>query len=202
MNEELVATLITMGVLKTPRIIEEFQAIDRAHFVPEYLQRHAYANTALPIGLGQTISQPYTVAFMLELLQPMPGQKILDLGSGSGWSTALLAHIAGEKGYVIGVELLEEIALFGEHNLRKYNFPHAEIRVATDELGAGDKAPFDRILASAAAHEVPQQLIDQLRVTGILVMPVASSIVRVKKRKNKQIVVERYEGFAFVPLKY
>ena len=143
-HEELVAHLISNGVLRTPRIVEAFRKIDRENFVPDELKPHAHVDTALPIGYGQTISQPYTVAFMLELLQPERSEKILDLGSGSGWTTALLATIVGENGHVLGIEVREELAAFGARNLAKYNVSNGEIRVASDELGAPDKAPFDR----------------------------------------------------------
>ncbi|MCD6283661.1 protein-L-isoaspartate O-methyltransferase, partial [bacterium] len=95
--ETLIQQLISEGYLKTPEIIKAFREIDRKDFVPSYLKKEAYINAPLPIGFGQTISQPLTVAFMLELLQPKRGDKILDIGSGSGWTTALLAYIVGQK---------------------------------------------------------------------------------------------------------
>ena len=112
--DNLVKELITNGALKTPRIIEAFRAIDRKDFVPEELQDEAYGNYPLQIGYGQTISQPNTVAFMLELLAPELGNKIIDVGSGSGWQTALLAHIVGPKGKIFGIELVPELKKMGE----------------------------------------------------------------------------------------
>ena len=198
-HEGLAVDLIEKGVLQTPHIIRAFEAIDRKDFVPEDLQSSAYSDVPLPIGHGQTISQPYTVAFMLELLQPEPGQRVLDVGSGSGWTTALLARIVGPHGIVVGTEIVSELALYGESNLRKYSFPNADIRL-TASLGAPEDAPFDRILVSAAAREVPQPLIDQLNSPGIMAMPAGNAIYRIKKDAAERLETERYEGFAFVPL--
>ena len=107
--KQLIKNLISSGYLKTPEIINAFYKIDRIDFVPEELKYEAHTNTPLPIGYGQTVSQPLTVAFMLELLQPKSGHKILDVGSGSGWQSVLLACLAGNKGRVIAVERIPEL---------------------------------------------------------------------------------------------
>ena len=193
--------LIGLGVLRSASIIAAFRAIDRMDFVPEAFAQEGYEDVALPIDFGQTISQPYTVAFMLELLQPAEENRVLDIGSGSGWTTALLAHIVGPKGCVIGLELVPELVSYGSSNLEKYHFAHAEIRQA-ETLGAPDEKPFDRTLVSAAGTEIPNDLITQLTTRGVLVMPVDSAIVRVQKKTQKDAVIERHEGFAFVPLIY
>ncbi|MEK9194484.1 MAG: protein-L-isoaspartate O-methyltransferase [Patescibacteria group bacterium] len=125
-KEKLIKGLIKDGYLKTPAIIEAFEKIDRADFVRDENKSDAYANYPLPIGEGQTISQPLTVAFMLELLEPKTGEKILDVGCGSGYQTALLAEIVGDPatagGKIIGVERIESLKNFAEANLSKYNF--------------------------------------------------------------------------------
>src|SRR5687767_9613389 len=121
-KDQLMDELIAEGVLRTPRILEAFRAIDRADFVPDDLKGQADVNAPLPIGEGQTISQPLTVAFMLELLQPQPGNNILDLGSGSGWQTALLAHIVGGEGRVTALEIIPELYEQSRKNIEKYNF--------------------------------------------------------------------------------
>jgi len=181
-------------------IINAFKTIDRKDFVLKEYENEAYGDYPLPIGFGQTISQPTTVAFMLELLQPKKGDKVLDVGSGSGWTTALLAQIVGKKGRVFGVEKIPQLISFGKENLAKYHFPNAEIRKAGKELGLRKKAPFDRILVSAAAQTIPQELVEQLKIGGIMVIPVNNDILRIKKVSDKEIKTQRFEGFVFVPL--
>lgn len=199
--EELMQHLKEHGVLKTPALIEAFSRIDRKDFVPPEYQDQAYEDYPLPIGSGQTISQPYTVAFMLELLQPQKAEKILDIGSGSGWTTALLAQVVGKDGRVIGTELQAELVRFGQDNLAKYNFPWAEIhQVQKGGLGFSKEAPFDKILVSAAAPEVPQELLLQLTENGVMVLPVQDAVVKIQKIPGKEPVMQRFEGFAFVPL--
>jgi protein-L-isoaspartate(D-aspartate) O-methyltransferase len=196
--KNLVDHLIRTRVLKTPKIIEAFKKIDRADFVPEDQKHVAYEDYPIGIGFGQTISQPYTVAFMLELLRPQLGQKVLDIGSGSGWTTSLLAHLVGKTGRVIGVELLPELVSFSQQNLRKYNVPQAEIHHAKKSLGYPEEAPFDRILVSASATKPTDELLRQLSSHGKLVMPVKESIWLFEKSKN--IKSFEYPGFVFVPL--
>src|SRR3990172_3252875 len=154
----LIRDLIYQGYLKTDRIVEAFSKIKRVDFVPRDMESAAGANIPLPIGQGQTISQPLTVAFMLELLAPLPGEKILDVGSGSGWTTALLAHIVGKKGKVVGVERIKGLRDFGTNNVSKYNFiekGRARIIRADGTKGYVNEAPYNRILVSAAADEIP-----------------------------------------------
>ncbi len=184
-------------------ILEAFAKIDRKDFVlPEYAEL-AYEDKALPIGYGQTISQPSTVAFMLDLLEVMEGQKVLDVGSGSGWTTALLAYLVGDTGMVTGVELVSELVKFGQTNLAKH-YPESKARIyqATCKYGCKDRAPYDRILVSASAEAVPAELVDQLKPNGIMVLPVQNSIWKIvnKLTKDGGIYKEEYPGFVFVPL--
>lgn len=198
-NSELIEHLINRGALKSTHIIEAFKHIDRADFVLDSKVSDIYEDYPLGIGHQQTISQPTTVAMMLEMLSAQEGEKILDIGSGSGWTTALLSFIVGEKGSVKGVERVNSLVEFGNANMKKYRFKNSEITQATKELGiVGEK--FDRILVSAAATEFPYKLIEQLRVGGKLVIPVKNAIYEVTKKDASRIETIEHYGFRFVPL--
>jgi len=201
--EILIGDLVKQGYLKSEAIIEAFLKIDRAEFVPEDLKSEAYANAPLPIGEGQTISQPLTVAFMLELLNPCPGQSILDIGSGSGWTTALLSHIVGNKGKVTALEIIPRLYEMSRKNISKFNFVKkgiAEIYNADGNLGYPKNAPYDRILVSAAAEKIPRDFKKQLKAEGILVIPVRDEIWQLKKKDKGGFKIRKYPGFSFVPL--
>lgn len=205
--KELVVKLKKQGVLKTSVIIEAFLACDRKKFVPKEMRLEAYVDAPLPIGFGQTISQPYTVAFMIELLQPQEGQKILDVGFGSGWTTAILAKIVGPGGKVYGIEIIPEVYEFGKKNLAKFEYQNLELYNQNGWEGLPEKAPFERILVSAAAEEIPNKLKEQLAVGGRIVVPVGGnaflfgqSIMLLKKIGRNEFEEENYPGFAFVPL--
>jgi len=200
---ELIDSLIKEGWLKTPRIIEAFRKIKREDFLPDDLKSLAEMNEAIAIGYGQTISQPLVVAFMLELLNPQPDDKILDIGSGSGWTTALLSEIVGEKGRVIALEIVPELKNFGEQNAAKYGFVEkgiAEFLVEDGTNGYSKSAPFDRILASASGEMIPGTWKKQIKVGGIIVAPVFSSIWCLTKQGEETFEEVEYPGFAFVPL--
>jgi protein-L-isoaspartate(D-aspartate) O-methyltransferase len=202
----LIKQLIKDGYLKTPEIINAFYKIKREDFVLPQFKEEAEANYPLPIGYNQTISQPLTVAFMLELLQPKKGDKVLDIGSGSGWTTALLAEIVGENGKVFGIEIIPELKEFGEENTKKYNFVESKraIFICGDgSKGLKDEAPFDKIHVGAAAAEIPKALLEQLKIDGRMVIPVGVEVqdmVLIEKISEKEYKEERYPGFLFVPL--
>ncbi len=201
-NDQLVDELIRGGYLKTPTLVEAFREVDRADFIPKEFSEDAYVNVPLPIGLDQTISQPLTVAFMLELLLPQPGEKILDVGAGSGWQAALLAHAVGDNGKVVGIERIPELEKVAEKNISKY--PELKKRT-TIVLGDGSKgheeeAPYDKIIAAAAADEIPPAWKEQLKIGGIIVAPVGASVVSINKIAADQLETKEYHGFIFVPL--
>jgi len=204
-KENLIQEIIDSGYLKSPHIIEAFFAIDRKDFVvPEY-QDETYSNIPLPIGFGQTISQPLTVAFILELLQPQAGEKILDIGSGSGWTTALLAHIVSQnpEGKVIAIERISELKEFGESNVAKYNFIEkgvVEFICADGSKGYEKEASFDKILCSAAVNEVPKDWLKQLKIGGRIVTPLDGEVQLWIKKDENEFDIKRFQGFTFVPL--
>lgn len=192
---------------------EAFRTIDRADFVPEELKDRAYIDAPLPIGQGQTISQPYTVNFMLELLQPKPGDNILDIGSGSGWSTSLLAYIVGEKGHVTALEIIPELCKQSIKNIAKYNFLSkglVEAHNLNGEAGYPQNAPYDGIIVAAAlprtqrgsgaaSDSIPVAWKNQLKPGGRIVAPIKNSIVKLTKNPDGKFEKEEYPGFSFVP---
>jgi len=200
---QLLDSLIQQGCLKTPRIIEAFKKIQRIDFLPEDIKDLAELNEALPIGFGQTISQPLVVAFMMELLSPKPGEKILDIGSGSGWTSALLAEIVGEKGRVIAIEVIRELKGFGEGNAKKYNFTdqgRLKFVFGDGSKGYQREAPFDKILASASAEKIPRAWREQIKIGGKIVTPIGNSIWLFNRKSEKEFEEIEYPGFVFVPL--
>lgn len=212
---ELTDELIQDGYLKTNEIIEAFEQIDRLDFVPEDQREYAYANTPLSIGFNQTISQPLSVAFMLELLEPKAGERVLDIGSGTGWQTAILAEIVGKatsegeesessRGSVVAIERVPELKAMSEASIEKYGF--IEQGIVTIVLGDGTKgykksAPYDKIIASASSEgDVPVAWQRQLKIGGRIVAPVGSSIVVIDKVSKMKYSKKEYFGFNFSQL--
>ncbi|MEK7174122.1 MAG: protein-L-isoaspartate O-methyltransferase [Patescibacteria group bacterium] len=198
----LATELQEIGYLKSPRLVDAFNAIDRADFVSAKFRDRAYEEVPLPIGFGQTISQPLTVAFLLEALAPEAGERILDVGAGSGYQTALLAWSVGPKGLVIGVERISELADLARANLSHYPALKGrwEIVIADGSKGCLEKSPYDRIAAAASAAELPSSWIEQVKIGGRIVAPVGEAIVAVDKISETEFTKTTYPGFAFVPL--
>ena len=158
----------------------------------------------MPIGYDQTNSQPTTVRHCLEHLDVQPGQRVLDVGCGSAWTTALLAHLVGPEGDVTGVEVVPELVEFGRSNLARLDLDPERVRVEQalpDVLGWPARAPYDRILVSAEAHEVPEALVDQLADDGRMVAPVAGYLCVVTLGPGREVRVRRLGRYRFVPLR-
>eukprot|EP01047_Picozoa_sp_COSAG01_P008062 COSAG01_NODE_313_length_19043_cov_3.917177_1_plen_206_part_00 len=197
----LIAHLSMNKTLKSEAIKQAFVEIDRAYFIPHHLQSQAYMDQPLAIGEGQTISQPTTVAIMLEALDVKVGQRVLDIGSGSGWSAALVAYLVGESGQVTGLERHEKLLIQSRLNIRKWHMPQLCLYLAHDRLGMPESS-FDRILVSAAAPSFPGQLLNQLNPNGILVIPIQNDILICKKDSHGNVTQQSLSGFRFVPLLY
>ncbi|CCH74307.1 Protein-L-isoaspartate O-methyltransferase [Nostocoides australiense Ben110] len=182
------------------RVTAAFRAVPRANFLPPGERGRAAYDGPIAIGHGQTNSQPRTVADMLRLLDVRPGQRVLDVGAGSGWTTALLAWIVGPEGSVLGLERVASLAEFGAANLAAAGMPWARLTLADPvALGATDHAPFDRILVSAEPKTLPHSLVEQLRGDGVMVIPVAGRMLRVVRTERGHDVTT-HGHYRFVPL--
>ncbi len=183
------------------RVAEAFTACPREGFLAPDDRKLASYDGPVPIGHGQTNSQPRTVEAMLRLLDVHEGQRVLDVGSGSGWTTALLARLTGPRGRVLGVELEPELVEFGLRNLEAQHLTWADIHEARPGvLGLPDAAPYHRILVSAEPRELPDELVDQLHTGGVMVIPVAGTMLRVA-RSMRGVQVTRHGSYRFVPLR-
>lgn len=180
-------------------ILRAFEKVKREDFVPEQYKEYTYDDGPLPIGHGQTISQPYTISFMLNLLELTPNskQKILEIGSGSGYVLALINNITNSKVY--GVEIIKELAEKSKQTLKKYK--NITVISKSGKNGLPKYTPYDRILISAACPdlETVKNLTKQLKENGIIVASVKWSVFKIKKQKGK-ITTQEYPGFVFVPL--
>jgi protein-L-isoaspartate(D-aspartate) O-methyltransferase len=181
-------------------IEQAFGKVNRTDFLTDETRSMAEADMPLPIGYGQTNSQPTTVRLMLEWLGARPGDKVLDVGSGSGWTAALLAHIVGPRGKVYGVERIPELVEFGQNNIENAGIKNARVIQAGAKIGLPEFAPYDRILVSASADRLPQELISELKPGGKIVVPVNNSVWEIHKNQSGEIGSTEHPGFAFVPL--
>lgn len=210
--QDLADELRIKGALRTPALTDALLNVDRGDFVPAEHARFAYVDDALSIGHGQTISQPYTVIFMLELLEVKPGERVFEVGYGSGWQTAMLAWLVG--GGVAGrssvdppiyaMELVPELCEFGRTNVAKYPGLVERVRFlcgnARDGVPEMDDEFFDRIIVAANVTDFPSKWRDQLKVGGIMVYPAQDSIFREVKISQDEFIRQQFSGFVFVPM--
>ncbi len=192
--------IVARGV-RDPRVIQAMLKVPRHLFVPEPYRSEAYQDHPLPIGYGQTISQPYMVAAMTELLELTGDEKVLEIGTGSGYQAAILAELARE---VYTVERIPELLEQAKQVIESLGYTNVHFKLADGTLGWPEHAPFDRIIVTAAAPDIPQPLIDQLKPGGIMVIPVGSrylqTLTKVIKKPNGKLQVKELFGCAFVPL--
>lgn len=183
-------------------VADAMRTLDRARFLPPGQVVHAREDRALPLFHGQTGSQPSTVAAMLRLLQVPVGGRVLDVGSGSGWSTALLAWLVGPTGEVLGLELDPDLRAFGAANLAAFDLPWARIEQADPpHLGRPIPGGWDRILVSASPRVLPEELVGQLAAGGRMVLPVGTVMTLVVRHADRPPSITRHGEYVFVPLR-
>jgi protein-L-isoaspartate(D-aspartate) O-methyltransferase len=195
----MVAEQIRARGVRDPRVLEALTRVPRASFVPEAQRHEAHEDRPIPIGHGQTISQPYIVGYMTEALQLEPTHRVLEVGTGCGYQTAVLAEIGSE---VFSIELIPELGERARQTLAQLHYENVHLRVGNGYEGWPEHAPYDRILVAAAADEVPPSLVEQLTDGGILVIPVGTAYqeLRVLRKQGNSVETLATLGVRFVPL--
>ncbi len=198
----MVETQLTRRDIRDPGVLRAMGEVPREEFVPPGRRGSAYEDGPLPIGGGQTISQPYIVALMAQAIEAGPADRVLEVGTGSGYAAAVLSRMVGE---VYTVERIEELALEAAERCSALGYDNVHVLTGDGTLGWPEHAPYDAILASTSGPEVPTPLKDQLRVGGVLIMPVGGRhwdqrLVRLRKTAPDHFVEEYLGGVAFVPL--
>ncbi|MBU9844238.1 protein-L-isoaspartate(D-aspartate) O-methyltransferase [Rahnella ecdela] len=181
------------------KLLHAIESVPRERFVDEAFQHKAYENTALPIGSGQTISQPYTVARMTELLRLEPSSRVLEIGTGSGYQTAILAHLVE---HVFSVERIKGLQWQAKRRLKQLDLHNVSTRHGDGWQGWPSRGPFDAIIVTAAPPEIPQDLLQQLDDGGVLILPVGEENQTLQRitRRGEEFVAENIEAVRFVPL--
>ena len=199
-REDLLRQLEQLNI--SDKVLGAVSKVDRENFVPESLRRRAYDNTALPIGKGQTISQPYTVAFMIDLLGLEKGDKVLEIGSGSGYNAAVMSKLIGTDGSIFSVERIDYLVEYARKALLAENVENVEVIEGDGRDGYIKESPYDRIIVTAAAEKVPEKLLDQLKEGQVMVIPLNKNGYQEMTRIVKQdpLKITRHGEFRFVKL--
>lgn len=201
MRENMIEKQLIKRGISDSRVIAAASAVPRQNFVPEERKIEAYQDYPIPIGHQQTISQPFIVAYMTEALELNPGDKVLEIGSGSGYQAAILAEMGAE---VYTIELIPELAAMAQKNLTDSGYKNVKVKQGNGYLGWPEAAPFDRIILTAAPREIPRALVEQLKVNGIMILPVGSQhqIQSLKKivKKKKGLKEMELTAVRFVPM--
>jgi len=201
-RRQLIDNLVKEGYIKSDEVKKAFLKIPREKFVPNYLKIRAYIDSPLEIGEGQTISAPHMVAIMCEALDIKKNQKILEIGAGSGYHAAVVAHIVGKNGHVYTVERFEKLAKRAQENLHRSGISNVTVEIGDGSEGFEKYKPYDRIYVTCASPGMPQPLLDQLSNTGKLLIPVGNMFCELKliEKKGKKIFSKNLGGCVFVPL--
>ena len=203
-KNQLIERWISSGIIKDKKVIEAFEKIPRELFIRKEQKDEAYGDYPLSIGRGQTISQPTTVMLMTEALELKEGDKVLEIGTGSGYQAAIIAKIVGNKGKVFSTEIIKELAEFSRKNIEKLKLRNIEIIECDGSKGHEKEAPYDKIIITAACPKIPKPLVHQLKEGGIIIAPVGNlneQIMVKGKKKNEMLIEEKLGIFAFVPMK-
>jgi len=184
--------------------LKAFNEVDRRDFVPKVLKYIAYQDTPLPLLRGKTISQPTTVMIMTSALELNSGEKVFEIGTGSGYQAAIVAKVVGERGKVITTEVIPELVIFARKNLKKAGIKNVEVYEEEGSVGMPTEAPFDKIIITAACREFPEPLVDQLKINGIIIGPIGNKyeqyMVKGIKQKDGHLELEFLGPFLFTPL--
>jgi protein-L-isoaspartate(D-aspartate) O-methyltransferase len=205
-RKDVVGTLERMGYIKDPRVKRAMLKVKREDFVaPEY-RENAYLDTPLPIPGDVTISAPHMHAIFMAALKLKPGDRVLEVGFGSGILLAYMREVVGEKGKVIGIDIVPEAYKFGKKNLERAGYKDIKVVLSDGSLGLPEEAPFDKIISSASCPKVPKPWIEQLKLGGIIVSPVGpgggqQELIYIEKTKEGKIVKKNLGGVVFVELK-
>lgn len=205
-REEMVRRLSERGYIKTEKVRKAMESVPREEFIPASNRPYAYVDQPLPIGEGQTISAPHMVAMICEILELEEGMKVLEVGAGFGYNAAVVAQIIGKKGHLYSIERISSLAEVAEDNLKRTGLgDNVTVIVGDGTKGYKEEAPFDRIYGTASAPSVPEPLKEQLKIGGIMLIPVGEQhyfqdLIYIKRKSENEYDRKSLGGVAFVPM--